>query len=470
MRDCAAICAQRRSQTPAVLQELAEQMPAALKAALSEPDVAERGEVLTLTARQLVEQTRAAIDDGVGQLAFVGLAGAAVKTAQALQAIRELMAQSQLAPAGAAAIPAPGPRAAPTAPPPQRNTLHPTAVLGIQAVVACGLAMAIAAWLNLDHPYWAFWTAFIVVAGPAGESLQKLIYRIVGVTLGSMFGSLLAVLMPDNLLLMAVLPILAMMLALYTRVISYVWLAFWTTTFVSLLYSVEGEPLRTVLVVRPLDTLIGAAIAALVVLLVMPIRVQDKFRALLVGLLKTTDAYLQAIAGGLGKPDAQAAVSAAAVQTADAYEAAAKTLRAMMLESSPFLHVQNTAAHTSVIRQLYNEVEEFARFTQDMAPEMRTEEIAHLQAMAGTIHGNIDALEQIASGQPAAIQSLQPLQWNKLQWAEAASPVAGDPLAANPPLGRRAEIALGRINQTLLQVGDSLGAAKSEHLQPTVHQ
>jgi hypothetical protein len=111
-----------------------------------------------------------------------------------------------------------------------------------------------------------------------------------------------------------------------------------------------------------------------------------------------------------------------------------------------------------------------------MAPEMRTEEIAHLQAMAGTIHGNIDALEQIASGQPAAIQSLQPLELSQSlpggqpQWTGALLPAGSDTLPGNPPIGLGAKLVLVRINQTLLQLGDLLGATKIEHLQSTVNQ
>jgi len=480
-----AVCAQWRSQMPPALLNLAAQMPAGLKAALLEPHVAERTEALALTGGQLVEQARAAVNDALrpALAGLAGLAGASIRTAHSMQAIRALLAQAGAASSAAAgrvpqrqAAPPPAPPApASTAPastaPAQQGALHPTTILGIQAVVACGLTMLIGAWLDLNHAYWAFWTAFIVVAGPAGESLQKLIYRVIGVILGSLFGTLLAVLAAGNLFLLALLGLLAMMLALYMRVINYAWMAFWVTTFVGVLYNVEGEPLRTVLVFRPLDTVIGACVAALVVLFVLPIHVRDKFRAALVGLLKTTDAYLETIAHSLGKPDAQAAVSAAAMQTAGAYEAAAKMFQAMLLESSPFLHAQGSAAHTSMVRQLYSEVENFARFTRDGAEEMQVEEVARIQTMTETIHANIGALEQIAGGQFAAMQRLQ---WDKTRWAgpaaegtmEGAAADAAIQDTASPsglPVGLRAEIALGRINQTLLQLGDTLGSTSGEN-------
>ena len=58
--------------------------------------------------------------------------------------------------------------------------VHPTTVLGIQAVVATGLAMLAARLLNVDHSNWVFWTAFAVIAGSTGESLRKMMLRVAG--------------------------------------------------------------------------------------------------------------------------------------------------------------------------------------------------------------------------------------------------------------------------------------------------
>ena len=63
--------------------------------------------------------------------------------------------------------------------------MHPTTVLGLQAVVATGLAMVVARLLNVDHSNWVFWTAFVVIAGSTGESLRKMMLRVLATTGGA---------------------------------------------------------------------------------------------------------------------------------------------------------------------------------------------------------------------------------------------------------------------------------------------
>jgi uncharacterized membrane protein YccC len=92
--------------------------------------------------------------------------------------------------------------------------------VAVKGGLATVTAMVVIVGLGLDKPYWAFWTAYIVIAGSTGESLRKIIYRVAGATLGA----------------------LCLVLAVYTRVINYAWMVFWITTFVALMYSLEGVP------------------------------------------------------------------------------------------------------------------------------------------------------------------------------------------------------------------------------------
>jgi len=71
--------------------------------------------------------------------------------------------------------------------------LHPTTILGIQAVLATGLAMLAAYLLNFDKPNLVYWTAFVVIAGSTGESLRRITMRVIGVIAGTVIGVLLAV-------------------------------------------------------------------------------------------------------------------------------------------------------------------------------------------------------------------------------------------------------------------------------------
>ena len=99
--------------------------------------------------------------------------------------------------------------------------LHPATVLGLQAVLATGLAMAVARLLGVDHANWVFWTAFVVIAGSAGDSLRRIILRVVGTVAGASIGVSLALLLPDNTILIVVLATLCMFLTIYFSPVSY---------------------------------------------------------------------------------------------------------------------------------------------------------------------------------------------------------------------------------------------------------
>ena len=93
--------------------------------------------------------------------------------------------------------------------------VHPTTVLGIQAVVATGLAMLAARLLNVDHSNWVFWTAFSVIAGSTGESLRKMMLRVLGTVAGATIGVALALATPDNTILVAVVATACIFLTIY---------------------------------------------------------------------------------------------------------------------------------------------------------------------------------------------------------------------------------------------------------------
>lgn len=307
----------------------------------------------------------------------------------------------------------PGDARQPGAPAPPSRRLHPTTVLGIQAVLACALAMGLSLLLNLDRPYWAFWTAYIVVAGPSGESLQKLIFRVVGITLGALFGTLLVVALPGAIWLSVVLQLSALMLVFYTRVINYAWMAFWITTFVALMYGVEGVPPETVLIVRPLNTLLGATIAALVVIFVLPIREETKLRPLLLSFLNAADAYVQLLMQRTpGKPGVE--VTNGAMRAAGAYAAVAQTFPALQLEINP-LQREHRGALPAGIEELDAAVEQLANYMAGAQTALDAAVHPDVDGMLSTIHANFAALTASAAGKPADLQpptapNLQPQQ------------------------------------------------------------
>jgi uncharacterized membrane protein YccC len=73
---------------------------------------------------------------------------------------------------------------------------------------------------------------------------------------------------------------------------SYLWMIFWINIAVTLLFLALGGTVTDILVNRPLNTFIGASIAALIVLFVLPVRTRERFKRTLVVFMNTLDQYL----------------------------------------------------------------------------------------------------------------------------------------------------------------------------------
>ncbi len=178
-------------------------------------------------------------------------------------------------------------------------SLHPTTILGLQAVLAAGLAMLAATLLRMDTPTMVFWTAFVVIAGSTGESLRRITMRVAGVIGGTAIGVALAVLLPDNLILTALCVTACIFFAVYILTISYAWMVFWLNIATLLIITSIGGGALHLLVARPVSTLLGAATAALVVMFILPIRVQERFKAALAEFIKAVDEYIEGYVASL---------------------------------------------------------------------------------------------------------------------------------------------------------------------------
>ena len=218
--------------------------------------------------------------------------------------------------------------------------VHPTTVLGIQAVVATGLAMLAARLLNVDHSNWVFWTAFAVIAGSTGESLRKMMLRVLGTVAGATIGVALALATPDNTVLVALVATACIFLTIYFWPISYPQMVFWLNIGFVMVYARLGAQEMDLLFARPSTTLLGALVAALVVVFVFPIRTADRFKAAAARFLAAVDGYVaafvDAVTGGDGQP-----LDAAQAQVAAAYAQVEQTLPGVAYENNPMLQAQS---------------------------------------------------------------------------------------------------------------------------------
>jgi uncharacterized membrane protein YccC len=164
-------------------------------------------------------------------------------------------------------------------------SLHVTSALGLQAVIATGLSMAIAWLAGVEHPNWVFWTSFVVIAGSLDESVRRVMYRVGGTTIGVVLGVILATLLPDELAWVVAGMSAAVFLAIYWAPVSHGTFVMWLNVAFALGYAQRAGGTLELLVERPVMTAIGAAVSVVVVVRVLPIRRSGQYAAAVVAFL-----------------------------------------------------------------------------------------------------------------------------------------------------------------------------------------
>lgn len=182
-----------------------------------------------------------------------------------------------LAPGGALA--GSGPAAA-SALEPRRNSLAVRimppviAARALRMLIATGLASAMGAAISPTRWYWAFFTAFAVMAAAntAAEHVRTSIERAIGTAIGVAVGIGIAHVLSDHLAIAFVSIFVSMGVAFYYRQPSSLLNTMAITIMVSQLYLLLGSYTDRVLLTRMTETLLGATIAIGVSLTVFRVR------------------------------------------------------------------------------------------------------------------------------------------------------------------------------------------------------
>jgi uncharacterized membrane protein YccC len=345
--------------------------------------------------------------------------------------------------------------------------MHPTTVLGIQAVVATGLAMLAARLLNVDHSNWVFWTAFAVIAGSTGESLRKMMMRVIGTVAGATIGVALALATPDNTVLVALVATACIFLTIYFWPISYPQMVFWLNIGFVMVYARLGAQEMDVLFARPSTTLLGALVAALVVVFVFPIRTADRFKAAAARFLDAVDGYVaafvDAVTGGVGQP-----LDAAQAQLAAAYAQVEQTLPGVAYENNPMLQAQSPITQQATrIAALEAEVSRLAEASSERFTAADSAG-AWMRAVQARIHADIQTITPLLSGEkgqaPRATGTEQAIASQRAMrsWMRTQEPLADPP---HPEGARQGQFrtsggpALIRIRDITSQLAAELGAS-----------
>jgi hypothetical protein len=150
----------------------------------------------------------------------------------------------------------------------------------IQIGIAAGAAIALGVLISPQRYYWAVLAAFITFMGAhnSGEQIRKALFRVAGTVIGIGVGSLLVSAVGHHTLWSIVLVLVSLFLGLYLLRVSYAFMALAITVSVSQLYQQLGEFTNSLLLVRLEETALGAAVAILVVMLVLPLRTRQVLR------------------------------------------------------------------------------------------------------------------------------------------------------------------------------------------------
>lgn len=152
--------------------------------------------------------------------------------------------------------------------------LAPNLRVAIQMAVAVAAAIVLGEVLSERRFYWAVIAAFVTFMGAnsATEQVRKGILRIVGTAVGAVVGALLAHLVGGHGQIAVAVILAAIFLGIYFMRISYAFMVIGITVMVSQLYVQLDEFSDRFLLLRLEETALGAAIAAITVVCVLPLR------------------------------------------------------------------------------------------------------------------------------------------------------------------------------------------------------
>jgi hypothetical protein len=186
----------------------------------------------------------------------------------------------------------------------ERLALAPYVRSAIQVGVAVGAATVVGDAVSGRRFYWAVIAAFVSFVGVNNnlEQVRKAALRVVGTVVGIVVGSFLARLDGHNDAAAIVVILVAMFFSVYLIRVSYGFMVIGVTVMVSQLYEQLGELSNSLLLLRLGETAIGAAIAVVTVLVVLPLRTERVLAVAMTNLLRSSVDLVDAATQQLAQP------------------------------------------------------------------------------------------------------------------------------------------------------------------------
>ncbi|GAB3914265.1 membrane protein [Microlunatus endophyticus] len=213
-----------------------------------------------------------------------------------------------------------------------RVKLEPYARVTIQMAVAVTGSIIVGSLVSPQRFYWAVIATFVTFMGAhnATEQIRKSAYRVLGTLIGVVVGVVLAHLIGDHTRMSIMVILVALFFGIYLLRVSYAFMVIGITVMMAQLYVQLNEFTDALLLLRLAETAIGAAIASLTVLFVLPVRIRQVVAVATREHLQALDEVAGLAIERLREPGSDSDLRAAARRLDAAYqalEAATRPLR-----------------------------------------------------------------------------------------------------------------------------------------------
>lgn len=158
-----------------------------------------------------------------------------------------------------------------------RVKLEPYARVTIQMAVAVTGAIIVGSLVSPMRFYWAVIAAFVTFMGAhnATEQIRKSAYRVLGTLIGVFVGAFLAHVVGSHTRISILVILASLFFGIYLLRVSYAFMVIGITVMISQLYVRLNEFTNALLLLRLAETALGAAVASLTVLFVLPVRLRQ---------------------------------------------------------------------------------------------------------------------------------------------------------------------------------------------------
>ena len=332
----------------------------------------------------------------------------------------------------------------------------------IRLTIAVVAAASLGSILSERRFYWAVLAVFISFVGTStsGEQVFKAFNRVAGTVVGIFIGSLLAHAIGDSTWSVLVV-VLALGFGIYFMRASYALMVIGITITVSQLYVQLGEYSNELLVLRLEETAVGAAVAAVAALVILPVRTRQATRVAARGYYDLLDRLLDALVARLDDGEAPDAALSALSRDLDG---AAHQLRSAALPLTRRPVRRESVAHNLV---LFGQVSHHARNLAAqlqrgaaLGPEVRSSAVGTLRSQRRLVTALRDRVDSTINPKAFAQLTNDGSDAALTQELRRRGDLLGLTMQEGTPAEREFALHLARMEETLAELGDNLSRAR----------